>query len=244
MEYPIKYPKIQTLFMRDRIRKVKRKGLIMRNRFSKPEFSNIINWNVSEKLDGENTRIHIHYFRDNFQDGNGPYQQKVWLGGRGNNAQMNQTILKELNNTFNPEKPELMNDTFWLDEKPPTNIMLFGEAIGEGIHHGGLYTKYPTFVLFDVFIDGWWLDRENVNDIATKLGFYFAPSFGTMRIPEIIKFVKSKPNSHITPHKKIIEGVVCRPVTGMLYRNGSQIMFKLKCKDYDDIEQYRKDNGE
>ena len=46
------YPKIQTLWKRD-----KEMGKVIEGELSKPEFDNIKNWLVTEKIDGTNIRI-------------------------------------------------------------------------------------------------------------------------------------------------------------------------------------------
>ena len=63
----------------------------------------------------------------------------------------------------------------------PYPITLYGEGYGGGIQKGGgAYTSKTkggkaSFRLFDVFIGETWLDRENVEDIASKLGIKTVP---------------------------------------------------------------------
>ena len=51
-------------------------------------------------------------------------------------------------------------------------VTLYGEGFGAKIQKGGgnYIPNGQSFILFDVVIDGWLLQRKNVQDIATKLG--------------------------------------------------------------------------
>jgi len=51
----MKYPKINTIWKRDESNKFK----IIEGDFSKQEFANIKNWQITEKIDGTNIRLII-----------------------------------------------------------------------------------------------------------------------------------------------------------------------------------------
>ena len=48
---------------------------------------------------------------------------------------------------------------------------------------------------------------------------------------EIIKFVKSKPQSLCSVNPQGMEGIIARPEPLVLFRNGKPIVWKLKVKD-------------
>ncbi len=114
-----------------------------------------------------------------------------------------------------------------------TVMNMYGEGYGGKIQKGGgLYRNDPGFILFDVCWDGWWLERDNVKDIAAKLGIPSVPVIGIMGLEEAIGIVKASPNSMIAVEPKTIEGIVARSVPLMLFRDGSPVMWKLKVRDF------------
>jgi hypothetical protein len=186
--------------------------------YASPEFGNIKRWAVDEKIDGMNVRVYYRPFG----------ATQIEFKGRTDAAQMPLDLQKNLETTFSYEK---LLPIF--QEKQPNCVEFFGEGIGPKIQSGGYYAKQPTFVCFAMFIDGWWLERSAVRDIAGKLGVDVVPQIGVMTEEEIIAYVKSQPLSiyaKVQPH--VSEGVVCRPEPLMLFRNGHPIMWKLKCKEF------------
>lgn len=207
----MKYPKIDTIWKRDEHNKFR----IIEGDYSRIEFANIERWNITEKIDGMNTRV----FYEN---------DSVTFGGRTDNAQIPARLSQYLQTTFT--KPSL-NSVFGDAGK----VVLFGEGYGARIQKGGgLYRRDNAFILFDVWIDGWWLLRDSMEDIATELDIRCVPSLGLMNIDEAVEYVKSMPKSLISEEPKIAEGVVARSYPLMLFRNGDPIMWKLKTKDYAD----------
>ena len=113
------------------------------------------------------------------------------------------------------------------------NIWLFGEGYGAGIQScGGNYRKDLGFILFDVFINGWWLEQEQVQDMAYNLNILHVPTLGSMTEEEIVEYVKSKPLSHCSEDKQIMEGIVARTEPTLIRRSGEPLMMKLKCKEF------------
>lgn len=186
--------------------------------YASPEFGNIKRWAVDEKIDGMNIRV---YFR--------PSSVKfLEFHGRTDAAQMPPDLQKKLETLFTYEKLEPI-----FRDKLPNVVEFFGEGIGPKIQSGGYYAKEAGFVLFDLWIDGWWLERSAVKDIAARLGIDVVPDLGNMTEEEIVAYVKSQPLSQyakVQPH--VSEGVVCRPEPLMLYRNGHPIKWKLKCREF------------
>lgn len=208
----MKYPKIQTLWKRDE----NKKFTIIEGDFSKDEFASINKWEVTEKIDGTNIRI--------FWNG-----ETVNFGGRTDNAQIPTFLLDTLLKIFTA-------DRFKLVFPDSDNVVLFGEGYGQKIQKvGKKYRKDNGFILFDVVVNNWWLERDAVNDIADKFEIQSVPIVGIKSKEEIVNFVKEKPKSTVSEEELTIEGVVVRSHPLMLFRDGSPIMFKLKVSDYEKL---------
>lgn len=186
--------------------------------YAEPEFGNIKKWLVDEKIDGTNIRI-IYKFG------------KVLFGGRTENAQIPCHLLEYLQEHFGEAN---LSKAFTRKEDDPfPSVILYGEGYGPKIQAvGGNYRKDPGFILFDIFVNGWWLKRDDVIEIAKILGCDVVPSLGLMTEEEIIELVKSKPMSKCSIIPQMIEGVVCRSNPLMLFRGGKPIIWKLKCKEF------------
>lgn len=182
-----------------------------------PEFGSINKWLIDEKVDGTNVRIFFEpadQFSPNF-------------GGRTDNAQMPTHLLQHLQHTFTREK---------LEKQFPNakKVILFGEGYGPKIQAvGSRYRKNASFILFDVWIDGWWLEKNHVLEIADQLDIEHTINQRVMTTNEIVEFVKSKPKSYIAEDKDLVmEGIIARSTPLMLFRNKTPIMFKLKVRDF------------
>ncbi len=215
-----KYPKIETLFTRDNKFKVT-------NEIRLPEFENIKNWLITEKIDGTNIRIIFN-------------REKGYLSfrGRTDKAQMPIYLLEILQKMFLIEKfVEIFNDA--------KEVCLYGEGYGAKIQKGGgNYNKDNSFRLFDIWIDGWWLEWDDVVDIAEQLGIETVPTAGLMKIEYAIGLIEWKNRGlsdcrlysrvALDENKKeiLVEGIVARAYPMMLFRNGIPIKWKLKVEDY------------
>ncbi len=212
----MKYPKINTIWKRDESNKFR----IIEGDFSKQEFANIKNWQITEKIDGTNIRVSFHR---NLEDDN-----TVRFDGKTDESQIPANLYAALQKTFSVD---LLSESF---KEPTSRVILYGEGYGARIQKGGgLYRKDAGFILFDVWTDGWWLERENINDIAKNLSLESVPVLGVMDCQTAIEFVKTRPNSSISQEPKMMEGIVARSYPLMLFRNGNPIMWKLKVRDFD-----------
>ena len=86
------------------------------------------------------------------------------------------------------------------------------------------------FVLFDVWIDGWWLKREDVEDIAEKLGIGVVPIVGQCSIWDAIG--KTEDGFKSDWGDFLAEGLVLKPKVDLFARNGRRIITKMKTKDF------------
>ena len=218
----MKYPKMQTLWKRDE----NNKYVIMPGEYSKEEFRNILQWHVTEKIDGTNIRVFITFMGDG--------STEVRFGGRTEKAQIPTHLLDALQDIFTEKNVKVLDGP-----DGATEFILFGEGYGPKIQKGGgLYRDNPGFILFDVWCGGWWLDRLSVEDIANKLGIKTVPTIGICSVGEIIELVKEHHNSEEAEKEKVMEGVVARSYPLMLFRDGTPIMFKLKCEDFDKLKRF------
>lgn len=92
------------------------------------------------------------------------------------------------------------------------------------------YRQDQDFVLFDIKIDDWWLQRKDIEDIAEKLQIDIVPIIGKGNLHEMIATVRNGFNSICGNFQA--EGIVARPAIELKSRNGSRIITKLKCRDF------------
>lgn len=219
------YPKIETLFDRD-----PQTFKVDENKVRLPEFLNVKNWFVTEKIDGMNIRI---TYRTQFFQNVKLSGRVVEIHGRTLKAQIPPFLLDYLKSVFTVEK--FISAFPDLEDKDV--VVLFGEGYGERIQKGGNYRKGVSFRLFDVKINDWWLEPENISDVASKMGVKTVVSLGTVSLETIVTFVKAKCKSYVAFEdggnlEFLAEGVVARSYPLMLRRNGERVIFKLKRRDF------------
>ena len=152
------YHKIQTVFLRDPNTKFK---TLLEGEFALPEFKYLANneWMFTEKVDGTNIRVMF--------DG-----QQITFGGKTDNAQIPAFLVTRLQDVFLPQL-----ETF--KAKFADGVCLYGEGYGAKIQNGGgNYRQDQDFVLFDVKIGDWWLERSSVEEIASTLKLDIVPIIG------------------------------------------------------------------
>ena len=215
----MEYPKIQTVFMRDD------NGLIIPTLFTKPEFEWLkdCKFRAEEKIDGTNIRVEINF------DEQGVCSWE--LAGKTDKAVIPQHLLARLHELFdNVNFHEVFNNP-----SCSTHITLYGEGYGYKVQGCGSRYRRTTcdFILFDVKVDNWWLYRDDVIDIANKLGIDYVPQLGYMTLMEAIKFVYDGFKSTIAEDSTLdAEGLVLKTPSNLLFRNGERIVMKVKSKDF------------
>lgn len=185
-------------------------------------------WEFTEKVDGTNIRVGFH--------NNG-----IEFGGRTDNAVIPVPLLEYLEKTF------ILEDILvHFDIGNSTEVLLCGEGYGPKIQSGGKYREDASFVLFDVKVGDFWLDRKNVNDIAEKLGIESVPTLGQGTLQDAIDIVSSGITFSDTGavvrwgHGGLFsswgdfeaEGIVARPAVPMFDRKGDRIITKIKAVDF------------
>lgn len=203
------YHKINTLFERN-----KETFVVDPTQVKSPVLRTISEWDVTEKIDGTNIRIMLS------ESG------EVSFGGRSDNANIPGDLVQYLVRTFQQDK---LKDVLWLDG--PTSVVLYGEGYGPGIQKGGgLYRKDKSFILFDVLVGIYWMDRTAVEEIAQKLGIDAVPYLGRMTLDQIVDLVHLPFMSRIG--MAIAEGVVARPIETLFDKRGERVIIKLKTRDF------------
>jgi len=202
-----KYHKIQSIFKRE---KEPPRNFIIGD-YSRSEFLFLKDnlWDYREKVNG--TCVRVIY---------DPYIG-VEFRGKTDNAQLPTKLVTALIKMFTREKLE---STF------TAPVCLYGEGYGPGIEGGGKYRTDPSFVLFDIKIDEWWLTTGNCLDLSYKLGIDFVPWIGQGTLEEAVTYVKEGFNSKWGEFPA--EGLVLKPVTQLFARDGSRIITKIKHKDF------------
>ncbi len=211
------YHKIHTLFKRDHAT-----NRIIEGEFSRPEFAYLAGceWEFTEKVDG--TNIRLSYFG---RDDKGEVITSI--GGRTEAAQIPLHLLARLN--------ELVKSMPWtaVFGDNPLTVTLYGEGYGRKIQNGGAYLPDRVdFVLFDIRIGHWWLRRETVNDIAVQLGIEAVPVLDVGTLADAVDMAREGFASARWPGVLDCEGLVVRPTTELLARNGERIITKVKSRDF------------
>ena len=216
------YHKIDTVFKRDPA--TKHKTLLLGD-WSQDAFGYLANneWVFTEKVDGTNIRIMCPPYQENGQ------QFGITFGGKTDNASIPAFLVERLQQRFMlPEQREKLAGMF------PDGACLYGEGYGARIQKGGgNYRPDTDFVLFDVKVGEWWLQRDAVEDVAAKLDLDIVPIIGRGTLAEMIDIAKGGFNSRWGAF--LSEGIVARPAVELKTRNGSRIITKIKHKDFLDL---------
>jgi ATP-dependent RNA circularization protein (DNA/RNA ligase family) len=118
------------------------------------------------------------------------------------------------------------------DLSKANNVTLYGEGYGAKIQKGGgnYIPDNQDLILFDINIDGVWLEGEYITELAEKMNLKRVPILGTMTTDDIVEFVRREPKSRLGDFA--MEGVVCRSKPLLLDRMGERLAFKLKVRDF------------
>jgi RNA ligase len=204
------YHKIQTVFLRDPLTQHK---TLLEGQWAEPAFDYLAGnvWVWTEKVDGTNIRVMIN-------------EGKISFGGKTDNASIPAALTDRLGSRFHPQRDRLL-------EMFPNGGCLYGEGYGPKIQKGGgNYRADQDFVLFDVRVGDWWLQRDDIEDVSRKLGLDVVPIVGNGTLYEMVVAVRSGFTSRWGLFNA--EGVVARPATELCDRNGKRIITKLKHKDF------------
>lgn len=201
------YHKIENIYLRDTVT-----NKLIDGEYRLPEYKYLanLNWIATEKIDGTNIRIKW--------DG-----KDITFAGKSDNAQLHGDLVKRLQELFLPLK------NLFAEKFPDKQVCLYGEGYGAGIQTGGCYKQTKDFILFDVWIDGLWLERGNVQGIAEMCGIDIVPIMKIGTLQEIVDMIKAGQKS--TFGDFLVEGVVARPETELFNRYGERVIVKIKTKE-------------
>lgn len=205
----IEYHKIQTVYNRDPATKFK---TLLEGEYARPEFEYLANnpWVFTEKVDGTNIRITVN-------DG------RIVVGGRTDNAQTPTFLLDAIGELLSAESLASVIDS--------EDFCLYGEGYGAKIQKGGgNYRADQSFVLFDVRVGRWWLQRDDVEDVARKLGIDVVPIIGGGTLDTMVEVAREGFTSQWGDF--IAEGIVARPKVELATRSGQRVITKIKHKDF------------
>jgi hypothetical protein len=205
------YHKIDTVFKRDPA--TRHKALLLGD-YSQDAFAYLANndWVFTEKVDGTNIRVMIAAGGD------------IVFGGKTDAAEIPPTLIAALQARFNSQR-ERLNGMF------PDGACLYGEGYGAKIQkHGSNYRPDQDFVLFDVKVGEWWLQREAMEDVASKLGLDVVPIIGHGTLLAMVDMAKAGFKSRWGDFTA--EGIVARPATELRARDGRRIVTKIKHRDF------------
>ena len=210
----MQYHKIQTVFKRDPETQLK---TLLHGEYSLPEFEYLANneWVFTEKVDGTNIRV--------MWDG-----ERITFGGKTDNAQIPAFLVTRLQELF----PQNIFNAKKIFDVDVNDTCLYGEGYGAKIQKGGGNYKPDgvDFVLFDVRVGQWWLKREDVENIAWKLGLGIVPIIGEGTLLNMLALAESGYKSTWGDFKA--EGIVARPKVELKTRGGQRIITKIKHKDF------------
>jgi hypothetical protein len=209
------YHKIQTVYLRDPETKFR---TLLLGQYADPAFEFLASnpWVFTEKVDGTNIRV--------MWDG-----ATVTFGGKTDSAQIPATLVRRLAERFQTTAArQRLAETFAF-ENP--QVVLYGEGYGAKIQKGGgNYRADQDFVLFDVRVGEWWLQRSDVEDIAAKLELDAVPIIGKGTLLEMVS--KAQAGFLSLWGNFPAEGIVARPKCELRTRNGHRIITKIKTKDF------------
>ncbi len=233
----LEYPKIDTLYER------KPNGKVDVTRLKRLEFDLIKEWQVTEKLNGRNTRVMIT------PDG------EVTYAGRHDEKhlsdQLDQRMIDYLTRIFTPNRMKYVFRSINKEgilEKP--EVCMYLEGLGSIMANGsGIYCKGKEISvrLIDCYIKPFWLERNDLEDIAKKFGIKCTLIICTLyKLPRSLKelnliMLESSMVAFEETGKLVQpEGIVARTSPLLFDRTkradsevGERVMWKLKYKDFE-----------
>ena len=205
------YIKIPNVFKREQYGNNK----IIQGKYSTPELEYLkdCQWIWTEKVDGTNIRVIWDGYRVSFK-------------GRTDKADIPTHLAKKLDELFGGElKEEIFEEHFG-----NKTVVLYGEGYGEKIQNGGAYGPVD-FILFDVWIDGFWLETNNIVEISSYFGVKTVPLIGVGTLLEAIDYIRTHPKSLLKDDT--MEGIVAKPKCELFNKKGERVIVKIKCRDFD-----------
>lgn len=167
-------------------------------------------WDYSRKIDGENIRIQW----------NG--EQALW-NGKSNAFQCSAEFTEYMNNTF---LEEIFEEKFGREKV----VTIFGEKMGPKTQGNELGLKKDELIIFDVNIDGTWLGKDDVQEIAKHFGARTTYDLtNTTDNPYTLReLIEMCSNGAFEGW----EGIVATPLVEMRDQKNQRVIVKIKNRDY------------
>lgn len=208
------YPKTDNLFKRN----PSNKSELILGKYTRPEFSIVSAWDVTEKVDGTNVRL---WFTS---------AGHVAYAGRTNDATFSQVQHKFLSDLVASLTKKVHAK---MAEFELMQLVIFGELYGPRIQSGGNYSDELGFKAFDMQVNDYtWLAPDSVRANCDEFGLDAVPSLGVMFTEDIVEMViDGFPSTFARNVDYIAEGVIAKPLYNLYDQRGERVMFKLKHKD-------------
>lgn len=210
------YPKLDTLYTRGADFNV------VPGSYSRPEFGLINDWIITEKIEGTNIRL-------DFRADLASERLRFDVLGRTDQAQIPRPLLTTMNDWCQLHRAEVFAI---MERYELTTYTLYGEGYGAGIESGGHYRADQGFILFDVGVNGHWLDHRQVANTSFELRLEHVPILGRMTEQSAVELVRNNQLSAVADAHRRAEGVVARPAVPLFDRRGERVMWKLKTRDF------------
>lgn len=183
--------------------------------FSTPELEMLKDcvWVFTEKVDGTNIRV--------CWDGH-----RVSFAGRTDRAEIPKDLVSLLERLFGGQDNEEVFENLFADKE----VILFGEGFGGRIQGTGPKYGDVQFILFDVMVGDIYLQREDIEDVASRFGVPVVPVVAVGSLADGVEYVSGHPRSTIGD--LVMEGVVGRPSVELRDRRGNRIIVKIKQRDF------------
>lgn len=206
------YHKIHSLYKRDENKK------IILGDYAKPIFKFLENcqWDFTEKVNGMNICIKWE-------------NHKLKFGNEGSDIPdlINEYYLSMILKTYKLKRFEkAFNDK---------TVEMYFEGYGKGIQETDGSRYIPdgnSLILFDIRINGYWLERKNMLDIASIFELNVVPYLGHGTLMDLNEIVRRGFKSIVGNHNLVAEGIVAKPPVELLTKTGQRIITKLKYLDF------------
>lgn len=203
------YPKIETLFDRD-----KDTFKVIPGQFRDEAYSLINEWEWTEKIDG--TNITVIY--------NPSEVSPISYGGKTSNSELPKGVVNYLDSVIDPKA--------FINHFKCSPVVIFGEGYGAKIQKGYGYSPTQKFIVFDIFINGFWLKRSDVEGICNQFGLDIVPLVFNGSLNEAIDMVKNGFMSKIGDGSMKAEGLIGRTKIPLFSHHNNRLITKLKTCDF------------
>ena len=241
-----KYPKIYTLFEREKEGKKRLVTPIINKDYSIQALSYVNKIIVEEKIDGTNAQLEVCYYH--YIDGERVDFRYFSRNNQINNDPNTEDIMwirSTINKVVNLKKIKTWYFKNFVEGKTSDNfpvIKIYGEVYGEKIQGNKYLPKGErNFIVFDIKINNNWLSVKDRNEICNNLGLKVVPKFCELdRFPTFEEcydlLFKTYPKSIIAKENgrdEFLEGFILRPQISLYTHNFNRVIGKIKRKDFE-----------